>query len=265
MILIEHYVGSIGSGKSYHALEDAIDYLRKGKYVIANFPLKFSESMKKRGYEDRFMYVADEYLYGVNGVKLLFQVSREIMEDGTYRFFGKESSCLVIIDEAGNHFDPLDSSKPEQRLWSKFFTMSRKLGYDFILISQIEKQINRIIRGCVEYTVDHRLANRVFPIKYLPWKIFAHVIFWKRQRIGSGSTILVKKFADLYDTEMLFGNIVDDMSDFEFDNAVENSLFFGNCAMLGVPAGVAPLAEGEPAGVPSLSENAKGVDENESG
>lgn len=254
--MIEHYVGTIGSGKSYHALEDAITWLSKGKYVIANFPLKFSEGMIRRGYEDRFMYVPDDFLYGVNGVKFLFQLSREKMEDGSYRFFGEESSCLVIIDEAGNHFDPLDAAKPEQRLWAKFFTMSRKLGYDFILISQIEKQVNRIIRGCIEYTVDHRLANRVFPLKYLPWKIFAHVVYWKRKRIGSGSTILVKKFADLYDTEMLFGNIIDDMSDFEFDGAINTDLKFGNCAMLGVPSGGAPQGEG-PDGVPSLSANGK--------
>lgn len=222
--MIQLYTGTIGSGKSYHALEDIIDALKKGKYVIANFPIRFSDGMKKKGYADRFMYVPDEFLMGSNGVVLLYHFAMKY-------FHGNEGACLVVIDEAGNYFAPADYQKPDQRLWSKFFTLSRKLGYDFILISQTDKQINKVIRACVEYEVKHRKANRVFPFNLLPITIFMYVTYWKqtRERLGASSSIFVKKFAQLFDTHKIFGMLDKDV-EFSFDaKGVQQNFSFGNC------------------------------------
>lgn len=222
--MIQLYTGTIGSGKSYHALEDVIDFLKKGKHVIANFPINFSDGMKKKGYADRFMYVPDEFLMGSNGVVLLYHIAMKY-------FHGNESACLVVIDEAGNYFAPSDYAKPEQRLWAKFFTLSRKLGYDFILISQTDKQINKVIRACVEYEVKHRKANRVFPFSLLPITIFMYVTYWKqtRERLGASSSIFVKRFAQLFDTHKIFGMLDKDV-EFSFDaKGVQQNFSFGNC------------------------------------
>ena len=74
MFLIKMYTGTIGSGKSYHALEDILMTLNKGKYVIANFPLRFKENQIKKGINNRFMYI-DENLMGThNGMSILTNI-----------------------------------------------------------------------------------------------------------------------------------------------------------------------------------------------
>lgn len=228
--MISTYLGTIGSGKSYHALETILEALTKGKHVVSNFPLKFSDGMIKRGYADRFMYVPDDFLMGEDGVSFLYQLQKKM------EFYekGGEGACLVVIDEAGNYFPPEDNSKYSTRLWKLFFTQSRKMGYDFILICQDDlSQINKTIRKCVEYRVVHRKANSVFPFKLLPFTLFMYVTYWaqQRERLSSSSSIYVKKFGSLYDTSMMFGDIDNkfdlDLSRLEVELGF--SLEFGNC------------------------------------
>lgn len=224
--MIKQYIGTIGSGKSYHALEDILDMLKKGKFVIANFPLNFTEGMKRKGYSERYMYVPDDFLLGEKGVSFLFQISQK---EQFYEKYG-EGACLVVIDEAGNHYPPEDNAKPEQRLWKTFYTQSRKMGYDFILICQDDNQVNRTIRKCIEYKVVHRKANNVFPFKLLPFTLFMYVTYWaqQRQRLSSSSSIFVKKFSELYNTSMLFGGVEEKFNFADLDD-LEFSLDWGNC------------------------------------
>ena len=228
--MIETYLGTIGSGKSYHALEDIIAKLSKGKFVVSNFPLNFTESMIKKGYAERFMYVPDEFLMGEEGVSFLFQLQKK-ME--FYEKYG-EGACCVVIDEAGNYFPPEDNGKYTTKLWKLFFTQSRKMGYDFILICQDDlSQINKTIRKCVEYRIVHRKANNIFPFNLLPFTLFMYVKFWAqtRERLSSNSSIYVKKFAALYDTSMMFGEIDQkfDMDISLLEKKLGFSLDFGNC------------------------------------
>ncbi|MBY6269940.1 MAG: hypothetical protein CW344_17280 [Parageobacillus thermoglucosidasius] len=163
---------------------------------------------------------------GAQGVIRLYQISMKYFFEN-----GEESQCLVVIDEAGNYFAPEDYHRPEQRLWAKFFTMSRKLGYDFVLISQTDKQVNKIIRACVEYEVKHRKANRVFPFSLLPFTIFMYVTYWKqtRERLGASSSIFVKKFGRLFDTHRLFGMIDRDIALGIENEKLDVEFKFGNC------------------------------------
>lgn len=228
--MIKSYFGTIGSGKSYHALEDIIEALGKGKYVVANFPLNFTEAMIKKGYSDKFMYVPDEFLMDINGISFLFQLQKN---ENFYKLYG-EGACLVVIDEAGNYFPPEDNGKYSNRLWKTFFTQSRKMGYDFLLICQDDQsQINKTIRKCVEYRVAHRKANSVFPFKLLPFTLFMYVTYWaqQRDRLSSSSSIYVKRFGALYNTEMMFGGI-EEKFDLDLDQLKSElgfSLEFGNC------------------------------------
>lgn len=240
---IYFYTGTPGSGKSYHALEAILDALEKGIYVISNFPLNFLSHMIKKGYADRFMYIPDEYLMGEDGMAILWNIAFEEIYDEDYwipenqpkihRFFGQgESQCLVVIDEAGNYFPPDESTKPVQKKWKLFFRQHRKMGYDFILISQGNSDINKTIRSCVEYEVAHRKANRVAPFKWLPWTLFFYVTYWtadrKRQLLGSESSIYVKRFAKLYETERMFGQFEQIMDiDLDFKRSVFD-FKFGN-------------------------------------
>jgi zona occludens toxin len=228
--MIQTYIGTIGSGKSYHALETIVQALEKGKFVVSNFPLNFTDGMTRRGYVDRFMYVPDEFLMGEEGVSFLYQLQKKM------NFYDKagEGACLVVIDEAGNYFPPEDNSKNSTKMWKLFFTQSRKMGYDFLLICQDDmSQINKTIRKCVEYKVVHRKANSVFPFSLLPFTLFMYVTFWaqQRERLSSSSSIYVKRFGSLYNTAMMFGNIDGKFQlDFsELEKELGFSLDFGNC------------------------------------
>ena len=230
---IDFFAGTPGSGKSYHALEVIIDYLDAGKHVIANFPLNFTQKMVRNGYADRFMYIPDEFLMGENGMALLWKICFEPIEDGKSRFFQRgEDKCLVVIDECGNYYPSDESASPVQKLWKLFLRQHRKMGYRILLISQGMDDINRTIKSLVEYEISHRLGNRVAPFKWLPWSLFFYVTYWrsdrKRQLLGSASSIYVKRFAALYDTNMMFGGFEEKM-EFDFDSLAASFPFsFGN-------------------------------------
>lgn len=103
----------------------------------------------------------------------------------------------------------------ERKKWIKFFSQSRKFGYDCILVAQDERMIDRQIRAAAEYRVMHRLANRFSYFKLLPFKLFFYVAFW------SGGTFrgllsmdfLLPWVANRYDTMRLFDiqKIIDDL------------------------------------------------------
>jgi len=221
--LISQYVGPIGSGKSYSALEDLYAHLQKGLYVIANFPLNFTKGMIKKGYADRFMYIPYDFLEEERGVSIFLHLSEK------YGFNEFTNLCLVVIDEVGDLHPPDQASSPVQKLWKDFYKEFRKLGFDFIHILQDESEINRTISKCTEYKIVCRKANSIFPFKYLPFTIFIRIKYWKqsRQKLETTSTIFVKSFSQLYNTHQLFRirkvERLKDLKEIDFD------LLFGNC------------------------------------
>ncbi|WP_138756556.1 zonular occludens toxin domain-containing protein [Paenibacillus sinopodophylli] len=213
--MITMYSGTIGSGKSYHALERIIDYLEKGKFVIANFPLNFTPGQIKRGWAKRFMYVDDIYFMSVHGIRLLMNVSAA---EGWLES-EEEDHCLLVIDEATNFFPKEDNSKPEQRLWRTFFTQSRKFGYDIIMILQDEHSINKTIGKCIEFDVKHRKANNIFPFTILNFfkiTLFIYITYWKQQRtkLKSTSSVFLKRLSKMYQHKKLFANLDDELDKF---------------------------------------------------
>ncbi|MFD2334705.1 zonular occludens toxin domain-containing protein [Cohnella sp. GCM10020058] len=228
--MISMYSGTIGSGKSYHALEDVVEKLSKGFHVIGNFPLTFTPGQIRKGMAARYMFLPDDLLMGVTGISVLLRLSRDMGWDEDDR----EGLCLVVIDEATNFFPREDAAKPEQKLWRAFFTQTRKLGFDFILIVQDDMSLNKTINKCIEYDIKHRKINNVFPFKYLPWTIFMYVKFWKqqRQRLGSSSSIFVKSFARMYKSKRMFANLDEQLDVILKEAKVDVDALipvFGNC------------------------------------
>lgn len=155
-MMIEIYTGGVGSGKSYCALSKAIDWTecwskKRRRYVIANFPIK--------GSNEYFIYVPNEQL---NPIKLVEYSVK-------YNFRRKESSALLIIDEASVMFNSRDwNIRGSERLeWIKFFAQSRKLGYDILLITQDLRSIDRQIRNIADIEVKHLNLTRVPYFKYI--------------------------------------------------------------------------------------------------
>lgn len=201
--MIQIFTGFVGSGKSYHAVKEGIETadIRGGKrWVIANFPIKPKRRrFFKKNRESRWIYKDNDQLT----VDFLVRTS---IDKGWY---GHESRCLLIIDEAGIMFNSRDwNVKPaERKAWIKFLSQSRKFGYDVIFICQDMRMMDRQIRSLAEYEVQHKKINNWAFFKFLPFTVFVCVSFWMGVRSIKGSVRFVlyrKKIADRYDTMGLF-------------------------------------------------------------
>lgn len=179
--MITLYSGTPGSGKSYHAAERCYTLLRNRKInVIVNFDInldvlslttigwlkyritqatkgkvKFKKYNKKR--------LKGHYEYRPNyelTIDYLMQFAQE-----HHKAHG-EGQTIVMIDEAGTIFNCRDFAAKDRREWLDFFAMHRHYGFDFILIQQSDRQLDRQIRYCVEYEKAHR---KVRNFKTLGW------------------------------------------------------------------------------------------------
>lgn len=190
--MIYLYSGTPGSGKSYHAAADIYYRLKRNKThhnrVIANFPINTSCG--------RFRYVDNADLT----CRYLFNYAR------LYHTIGIEGQTLVVIDEAQIIFNSRSwQSDGSTRMdWIKFFTQHRKLGFDFILIAQNDRMLDRQIRCLVEYEISHMKMGNYF--RFLPFTVFLAVNHWYGQKMKLAHEMIVyrKKIASLYDTMMTF-------------------------------------------------------------
>lgn len=214
--MIEIYTGFVGSGKSYHATARGIsiaDAPKGNRWVIANFPIK-----KKKTLLARLPFIGKKIKKQYNDPRWIFKDNDELTVDYLVKtshekgWYGKESQCLLIIDEAGILFNSRDwNVKPEERKgWIKFLSQSRKFGYDIVFIVQDVRMMDRQIRSLAEYEVQHKKLNNFYFLKFIPVTVFACVSFWNGVRNIRGKLeicIFSKKVADRYDTMALFETV----------------------------------------------------------
>lgn len=193
VILIYLYSGTPGSGKSYHAVADIYYRLKKKKgftSVIANFPLNTNS--------DNFHYWDVEDMTITNFIGYAKE----------HHKMGIEGQTLIVIDEAQIIFNSRSwQSDGNGRLdWIKFFSQHRKLGFNFILIAQFDRMIDRQIRCLVEYEVAHMKMNNYFRI--VPITVFLAVTRWYGQKMKISHEVIIyrRRIADLYDTFRMFGD-----------------------------------------------------------
>lgn len=191
--MIYLYSGTPGSGKSYHAACDIYYRLRRAKKtnryrVIANFPVATDLPY--------FRCVDNSDLT----VRYLANYAR------LHHRPGIEGQTLVLIDEAQIIFNSRSwQSDGSSRMdWIKFFTQHRKLGFDFILIAQNDRMLDRQIRCLIEYEISHMKMSNYF--RFLPITVFLAVNHWYGQRMKLAHEMIIyrKKIAALYDTYMTF-------------------------------------------------------------
>ena len=201
--MITLYTGTPGSGKSLHVIQVILKALRWKKQVIANFPIKFNTKESKKGYEERFHYYTNENITVESLID--FALNNGLIEKA------KESQCLVVIDEAGGRFNVRDFNKKERAAWIDFFSQHRKLGYDFILVAQNDRMIDRQIRGYVEIEKKHRKVNNYSFFQLLPFiKIFVSIEHWytAKQRVSSELFLYRKEYGERYDTMKMFDGFI---------------------------------------------------------
>lgn len=191
--MIYFYSGTPGSGKSLHVARDIYIRLNRNKKypnVIANFMIneKMIKSKKAKFiYKDNSELTADFLLnYALKNHKL-----------------GVENQTLVVVDECSVIWNSRSWMKDADRMeWLKFFVQHRKLGYNFILISQNDRQVDRQIRSLFEYEVKHRKVNNFKVGRLLPIPTFAAITYWYgvNERLGVEFFTYRKKWSKFYDS-----------------------------------------------------------------
>lgn len=168
--MITFYSGTPGSGKSLHVASEILKNIRAGVNVIANFEVNEASLRQKRGKpRGQFVHLSNGELMGRVQAKDASSAKSVALSavDALYGFAVnfharnakgqmREHQTLLILDEAQILFNSRtwqDSSRME---WVTFFTQHRKYGYDVIIISQLERLIDRQIRGCFEFEVSHK-------------------------------------------------------------------------------------------------------------
>lgn len=198
--MIWFYSGTPGSGKSLHVAKDIYARLSRGKDVIASFPIDLDAVRPKRGKKlGRFVEVELSTL----NVNYLINYARN-------NHVGKEGETLVVLDECQIIFNPREFSRKDRLEWITFFTQHRKLGYNFILISQFDRLVDRQIRSLFEYEVKHRKVNNFKLGRLFPCATFCAIEYWYgvRERISSEIFFYKKKYGKLYDTFMFFDDSI---------------------------------------------------------
>lgn len=227
--MIYLYSGTPGSGKSYHATLKIYQTLFANKNVIGNFPINYEISrMTGLGY-------LKYKFHKLTGFK--WRKYNRFRKHGTYYYIDnvyitpefllnfakkfhksrREGQTLVVIDECGIIFNPRSWDNKERLKWIKFFSMHRHYGFNFILISQSDRMIDRQIRCLLEYDVKHRDAKdfKIFgKILSKIWggHFFAAVTYWYgiREKLSFEILPVNLRVFDLYDTFNVFDKEKDD-------------------------------------------------------
>lgn len=190
--MIYFYSGTPGSGKSLHVAKDIYTKLFiKKQNVIANFDIN-REIYNKKKKKGKFTYISNSDLTP----KIFYEYAKD------HHVLGKESQTLVIIDECQILFNPRSWTDKNRIDWINFFTQHRKWGYNFILISQFDRLVDRQIRALFEYEIKHRKVNNFKGAKLIPINTFVAVEYWYgvKERIGCEFFTYKNKYGRLYDT-----------------------------------------------------------------
>ena len=195
--MIYFYSGTPGSGKSLHVAKDIYTKLKYKGNVIASFPVN-TNIISKNGKKEIGQFIYKDY--SELTVQFLINYAQE------NHVPGKEGQTLVVIDECQIIFNPREFNRNDRLEWITFFTQHRKLGYNFILISQFDRLVDRQIRCLFEYEIKHRKINNFGIGMFIPIPTFVAITLWYglREKISSEFFFYTKKFGKLYDTSMFF-------------------------------------------------------------
>ena len=194
--MIYLYSGTPGSGKSLHVARDIYFRLNRNKKypnVIANFTINMKMIKNKKA---NFIYVDNSELT----VEFLLNYSLKNHKQGI------ENQTMVVVDECSVIWNARDwnnkINKSSRMDWLKFFVQHRKLGYNFILITQNDRQIDRQIRALIEYEVSHRKVNNFKIGKVIPVSTFVAINRWYgiNEKLSTEFFLYRKKWGKFYDS-----------------------------------------------------------------
>ncbi len=222
--MIEVLQGALGSGKSAVATARAIAHIQDGGVVAANFSLQdgWADVVSKRNpwtyFDDQFRYDRAISMYQrfnrVDSLAAIREISPRTQAVGNQVESGKyqEGQGLLILDECQLVFN---SRKWEKNMdWITFFTQTRKLGWNVLLIAHTIEMIDSQIRPLCEYESRFRNLQKV-KIPFTPFPLAPFPLFLVIQRyagLGAGASCVSSRHlyplpywaASLYDSLHVF-------------------------------------------------------------
>ena len=198
------YTGTPGSGKSFHAAQDIFSRLRRGGGLICNFPIK-EELVKKRKAHVEYWDNSE------------LSAERLVAYALEHHQMGKEGQTLVVIDECQIIFNCRDFGRKDRNAWVTLFSQHRKLGFNFILITQSDRMIDKQIRALIETEIKHRKLNNYGLGGRILWLLtggrtwFIAIEYWYGgNKLMLSKTMIPyrKRTAEIYDSYKLFSDMV---------------------------------------------------------
>lgn len=220
--------GSPGSGKSAVAVALALDHVRNGGVVAANFGLVhgWSDVLANRSmwswFDEEYRYKRSlsyyNRLYHVKSLQAVMEVGKSLPNlcEGVHTYDGsyKEGGGLLILDEAQLIFN---SRKWDKNFsWIEFFTQHRKLGWNVLVIAHSIEMIDSQIRPLFEYEARFRNLQKVripvLGVPLCPYPVFN--VVYRYAGLGSGAGIISHRdlvplplwAARLYDSLAVFNS-----------------------------------------------------------
>lgn len=202
--MIYLYTGTPGSGKSYHVAKEIFWLLCHAKNIIANFEINLAAVKKCNGY----FFAKDNFELKVDWLVDFDKLCHK--RDSKGRTI--ENQTYLIIDECQLIFNCRSWNDRDRQRWAYFFTQHRKMGYSIILVTQVDRLIDRQIRSLVEYEYRHRKVNNfgtggvIISLLTLNRPVFASIEYWYGLKEKCGMTMMMgrQKYYDLYDSYKMF-------------------------------------------------------------
>lgn len=205
------YSGKPGSGKSLHAAQMIDTWIRKGRNVITNFPINehFWDKCRRKEKYGKVMYASNEDFlkYGVRGLVGYSNHFHKLTSDGKMI----EKQTLVVLDECQTMFNSRSWNVKGRSDWIVLFSQHRKLGFEFLLISQEKSFIDKQIRAQFQWDYEHRNLKNFKTFGFFLSKIFGgnfFVVVVKSMDMGkkdhSDFRGGAKKYYKLYDSYRIF-------------------------------------------------------------
>ena len=196
---ISLYSGTPGSYKSFHAVKESLEWLRRGKNLITNFPLNYKNKLRR---PIKGVYEC------VNNIDLT--VDYLINFACEHHHPGLNAQTLLVVDEASIKFNSRDFNMKDRMGWINFFANHRHFNYDVILVTQSDIMIDKQIRQLIEHEYKHRaITNFKFIGRFLSLifhGLHLYIDIWYPMQLHDKThwCFFNKRIADCYDTMGLF-------------------------------------------------------------
>ena len=239
--MIDVFTGTPGSGKSLNAVKKILARLMLRRRTIINFEMEFPGMIGKRV---RMPIIWDNSMMLVeNFVDFARKYHKKNIKGRVY-----EGQTLVVIDECQLLFDPeILKENDTRKIWKWFFTQHRKLGFDFLLITQhinnIDPGIRKLLeRETIHFKLENNPSGKMFMLLiWLVTKLLGITLFISITRWIKFDIKMFRK-AGFFTYRAWIANIYNTSNMFEADNEIE--------ALLAKKArekvGGAPLGENRP-------------------